>query len=504
MSDKKKNVLFITSDQQHWHTIGKLNPQIKTPNLDRLADDGTLFTRAYTVNPTCTPTRASWITGTYPSQNGAYTLGTKLMEDVPVVGDEFQKGSVKTALIGKAHFQPLANTEEYSSLESYPILQDLDFWKNYKDRFYGFDSVELARNHTDEAHVGQHYALWLKEKGCENWKDYFLEPTGTKKKSKGKWDIPAEFHYNNWITEKTNEKMEEYSKNGDQFYVWASFFDPHPTYLVPEPWASMYDPATLDVPEAIEDEHRDMPPHFGETQRNEGFSDMVETEDCKWFHGIHYHVRSKEERAKDMATYYGMVTMMDEYIGKILDKLDELGLTEDTLVVFTTDHGHFFGQHGLVAKGPFHYEDMIKVPLIARMPGQIPAGVQSDALQSTVDVAPTFLSYAGLKVPRYMTGQDMRANWNGDTSKNRKHVLVENRHQPGVVDLKTMVTDQYKITIYNGREYGELFDLQNDPGEYTNLWNSPEHQTLKCKLFKEFIDMSSEIEALPMPRIAGA
>jgi arylsulfatase A-like enzyme len=154
---KKKNILFITSDQQHWLTMGKLNPEIKTPNLDKLADMGTTFTRAYTVNPTCTPTRASWITGLYPSQHGAWSLGTKLQETVPVIGDMMRESGMHSTLIGKAHFQPLASTEEFSSLESYPILQDLEFWRQYSDQFYGFDHVELARNHTNEAHAGQHY-----------------------------------------------------------------------------------------------------------------------------------------------------------------------------------------------------------------------------------------------------------------------------------------------------------------------------------------------------------
>ena len=147
---EKRNILLITSDQQHYMTLGILNPEIETPNLDRLARQGMLFQRAYCPNPTCTPTRASLITGQYPSQHGAWTLGTKLPESAHVVGDDFHQAGYKTALIGKAHFQPTRSTEEYSSLESMPILQDLEFWKKFHDPFYGFDHVELARNHTYE------------------------------------------------------------------------------------------------------------------------------------------------------------------------------------------------------------------------------------------------------------------------------------------------------------------------------------------------------------------
>ena len=178
MTDRP-NILFITSDQQHWNTIGATNPEIQTPHLDRLASQGMRCHRAYCPNPTCTPSRASMITGLYPSDHGAWSLGTKLMEDVPTVGQALGRSGYRTSLVGKAHFQPLQETPKYSSLESYPILQDLDFWRRFDEPFYGFDTVRLARNHADEAHVGQHYVIWLEENGCANWRDYYRSPTGT-------------------------------------------------------------------------------------------------------------------------------------------------------------------------------------------------------------------------------------------------------------------------------------------------------------------------------------
>ena len=193
MSQERPNILLITSDQQHWNTLGCLNSEIETPNLDRLAEQGTLFNRAYVPNPTCTPTRASIITGMYPSQHGAYSLGTKLMEDVHTVGEDFSDAGYQTALVGKAHFQPLRERDGYSSLESYPIMQDLDFWRGFNGPFYGFEHVELARNHVDEAHVGQHYAIWMEENGLDNWRDYFRPPTGNNRSQRHKWLIPKSF-----------------------------------------------------------------------------------------------------------------------------------------------------------------------------------------------------------------------------------------------------------------------------------------------------------------------
>ncbi|MBN2712657.1 MAG: sulfatase-like hydrolase/transferase [Planctomycetes bacterium] len=501
---KKTNILLITSDQQHWNTLGVLNPEIKTPNLDRLAKEGTLYTRAYCPNPTCTPTRASIITGQYPSQHGAYSLGTKLMEDRHTVGEDFMEAGYRTALVGKAHFQPLKSTEEYPSLEAYPILQDLEFWKNYDETFYGFDHVELARNHTDEAHVGQHYALWLEEKGCENWRDYFRTPTGKVEHQKHKWLIPEEFHYNTWIAERSNAMLDEFAAKDEPFFLWASFFDPHPDYLVPEPWDTMYDPEKITVPEIFEGEHDVNPPHFQKTQEEKPDFSYLKEEGGNGCHGCHSHLHDKKELAKDIAIYYGMVSCMDKYIGKIVDRLDELGMKENTLIVFSTDHGHFFGQHGLVRKGPFHYEDMVKIPFIVRQPGTVPAGKQSDAMQSLVDLAPSFLKHCGIEVPNEMTGVDQTPVWKGEEEEARDHVLVENRHQPTTINHKTYIGKRYKITVYYGQDYGEVFDLHEDPCEVKNLWSSPEHQELKKDLLLKFMHAEMGKEPIPMPRISGA
>lgn len=490
MAPKRPNILLITSDQQHWNTLGCLNPEIKTPALDRLADQGVLFTRAYCVNPTCTPTRASMITGKYPSQHGGWTLGTKLPETEPTVGETFQEAGYHSALVGKAHFQPLAGTDEFPSLEAYPILQDLDFWRGFKDQFYGFDHVELARNHTDEAHVGQHYAIWMEEKGLNNWRDYFLKPTGSVEKNDQlhKWPLPEEYHYDTWIAERTCALMDKYSNGDKPFFLWASFFDPHPKYLIPEPWDTMYDPAQLTVPEITEGEHANNPPHFKLTQeRNPDFSPWRGEEGSNVCHGFNSHLHDREAMARNIATYYGMTSCMDKYIGQIVDKLDALGLRENTLVVFTTDHGHFYGQHGLKAKGPFHYEDMIKVPFIVSMPGTIPAGIRSDALQSLVDLPQTFLAACGLDAPGDMTGVNQLDVWTGKSQSARDHAIVENHHQPTTIHVKTYVDDRYKITVYWQRDYGEIFDLRADPGEVRNLWNDPGSADLKSDLMLKLL-----------------
>ena len=142
--------------------------------------------------------------------------------------------------------------------------------------------------------------------------------------------------------------------------------------------------------------------------------------------------------------------------------------------------------------------------MIARLPGQIPAGVESAALQSLVDYAPTLLSLAGLDIPRSMTGVDQRGVWQGEQSEARDHILVENRHQPTTIHVKTYVNERYKLTVYYQHDYGELFDLHEDPNELNNLWQSPAHLGLKADLLMNLLHAEMGKEPLSMPRIWGA
>jgi arylsulfatase A-like enzyme len=207
---------------------------------------------------------------------------------------------------------------------------------------------------------------------------------------------------------------------------------------------------------------------------------------------------------KALAAYYGMISMMDHYIGRILDHLEDAGLAADTLVVFTSDHGHFYGQHGLVAKGPFHYEDLIRVPLLARVPGGSNPGTESSALVTLVDLAPTLLEWAGQPVPERMSGVSQLPVLQGEAESVRSHVIVENRHEPTTIHLRTYVDQRYKLTVYYNHEYGELFDLEKDPNELHNRWSDPDYRLIKEKLLLGFLQAEMAKAPPYMPRISGA
>ncbi len=510
MSTDRPNILLITSDQQHASTLGAVNDRIKTPALDRLCAEGTRFDRAYCPNPTCTPTRATIITGMYPSQHGAWSLGTKLFEDVPTVGAALGEAGYYTTLIGKAHFQPLATREGMESIECQPLLRDLDFWRKWHGPWYGFEHVETARMHGDEAHAGQHYAIWMEELGLTNWAEYFQAwPHDPNRKRDSyynretrRWSLPEEFHYSKWTADRTIAQIEKAAADGTPLFCWSSFHDPHPPYIVPDPWASMYDPADMVPGTLVEGEHEKNPPHFAMTQEAKpDFKGYFPGDGA--IHGGGSHLHEREAMQKNMAAYYAMTSLMDHHIGRILDALDAAGLAENTLVIFSTDHGHFLGQHGLNAKAIHHYEDLLRIPFIVRWPGQVAAGAVSESIQNLVDLSPTFLSAAGLEIPGIMTGRDQLSNWrDGDTV--RTFSITENHHGTHKCHIRSYVNQRYKITVYRDGEDGELFDLVADPEERDNLWRNPDAIELKCRMLHEYHQAMMSEEPMRMPRIAGA
>ena len=529
LSMKQPNILLITSDQQHWRTLGSINPAIKTPHLDRLARLGVRFDRAYCPNPTCTPTRASIITGQYPSSHGAYTLGTKLPEDQPTVGAMLHDAGYRTSLIGKAHFQPLVSTPDCTSVESYPILRDLSFWRTFNERhtpWYGFDHVELARMHADEGHVGQHYALWMEAQGFADWREYFRPPAFGPKDtprdgaraptlSNGPgygwrdpmtWALPDHLHYTTWTGQRTIAMIEDAARTGAPFFCWSSYHDPHPPYCVPEPWASMYRPEDMhdQIGQFVEGEFDDMSPPYHLTREEKPDTSRYNP-DGKGSHGVHSHLHDRQLLLKSAACYYGMISFMDHWIGQTLDALERTGLLDDTLIVFTSDHGHFLGQHGLIAKGPFHYEDVIRVPFIAAFGDRLPRGRTSDQLTPLVDLAPPFLHAAGIDTPLCMQGRSQLDAWVEPTRVARSSVIVENHHNADAVHLRTLVTATHKLTVWRGRpEWGELFDLVADPQELRNLYHDPAATKVKQSMLEQFLQADLEREPAPVPRVAGA
>jgi arylsulfatase A-like enzyme len=202
------------------------------------------------------------------------------------------------------------------------------------------------------------------------------------------------------------------------------------------------------------------------------------------------------------AAYYAMIKLIDDQFGRILAELDALDLVDDTIVVFTSDHGETLGDHGLVQKGCRFYEGLVRVPLIWRWPGHITAGQVSDALVELTDKAPTLLDLAGLPVPEHMMGKSLRSVLKDMSAEHRAAVrceYIDALDLPKASRANMWRDRRYKLVVYHGHELGELFDLEADPWEHCNLWDDPTHQSIKLRLMKESFDAAiGAIHAGPM------
>ncbi|WP_083521176.1 sulfatase family protein [Alicyclobacillus kakegawensis] len=500
----RPNVLLITTDQQHANTIHALgNSVIKTPNLDALAARGVSFGRTYVTNPVCSPSRASILTGEYPSRHGCWNIGVKLDEGRPRISDAFSAAGYRTALFGKTHFQPVLAE---GSFEARPHTFDRDFWRHWDGPYYGFQKVKMLHGHADEiSSAGMHYGVWLEDQGIDI--DKYFGPNGGYRE--GRWDLPEEFHYTRWTADQTIEFLEQHDTD-QPFFVWCSFQDPHNAFLVPEPWDQMYD--IEDLPEfirrpgemddktllhkcLIEDrlDEMDVEITADPNHPTKGIQCLGPTTD-----------KIGETRAKRwLAAYYGMISLIDHHIGRLMQTLDRLGLTENTVVIFTSDHGDYAGNHGLWLKGPLHYEDVIRVPFIVSWPGHIPQNVQSQSLQSLVDLAPTLCDLCQIGNAPSVQGVSQLHTWMNPHESVRNYCLIENRAEPAFY-VKTIVDERYKLNYFLGRNEGELYDLQEDPHEFVNLYNDPAYTDVVLRMMKAMIDMYGQLEGPYPPRLSFA
>lgn len=486
------NVLFIITDQQRADHLGcSGNPILKTPNIDKFANDAVRFTNAYVANPMCMPNRATLLTGLYPNMHGVRSNGINLSQNVPTITQTLKRKGYHTINVGKMHFNwhfpPFRRKS--SSAEQASKWDDpntIDQMKNiFNSPYYGFKEVEITIGHGDIC--GGHYLDWLAEKipdhvssmeglleksAFKNGKLSFNEVLKLRRKRKPftfiyETEMPEELYPTTYVTERTIAFLERYTQGeyeNKPFFIQCSFPDPHHPVGPPGKYHEMYKPEDISLPLSYTD-IKNLYHHkfLGQYLKNPPFRGTLIRES------------TEEEVRKFTALTYGALSMIDYGVGKILTSLEKLGLADNTMVIYTSDHGDLMGDHGMCLKGPNPFNGVLQVPLIWKVPGLTKSAI-SDSLVSSIDIPKTILNLLGIgqrRQPPDMQGYDITPILNNPNMKIRNCCLIEEDEEvdPYKIRLRHLVKADYKITLYEGlRDYGDIFDRKNDPNELHNLW----------------------------------
>jgi arylsulfatase A-like enzyme len=429
------NLLFLLVDQQRLDTLRIYgNSKIIVPNLNRLADQSAVFSRYYVSQPVCTPSRGSLLTGLYPHTHGSTNNNIPLNPSLPVLVEMFQDKDYATAYFGKWHLGD----------ELCP-----------QHGFQEFESIEDGYTRLSEKTCAREYSGYYR----------FLASQGLKPDHKGLYtrdfanQVPKELSKPAYLASQAVQFLDRHQRQPWVMYV--SFLDPHtPFHSVND---HLYNPANMEVPKSFSEA-----PDVTESER-------TKTIRAEQLRGPRSELATAENLREAKARYWGKITLVDEMVGRILAKLEALGLAENTIVVFTTDHGEMMGDHRLMYKSVM-YEEAAKVPMLLRIPGLKgnPPRIRKPVAQ--VDVVPTLLELMGQPLPRHLQGfswatfllegrelpdRNVMLEWNGPPRPGQNN-------DPEL--LRTIITPEgWKMNL--GPEgTGELFHLIKDPGEMANLF----------------------------------
>ena len=469
-----KNVLVLITDQQRKDSLGCYgNSVCQTPNLDKLAAEGIRFDCNYVANPICMPSRLSLFTGKNIRNHGLWTNGLNIPECETLPG-HFQKNGYQTACIGKIHFTPYGG--DAGNMESMHLWKKREEASKWTGPYWGFEHVELTLGHTAPL---AHYGEWFYRNGGTNEMLKLNNISGPMQS--GTRELPEELHDSAFVSDRVNDYIKHGRNPGKPFFLVASFPDPHYPFNPPVAAAKKYDKSDVIMPVREDGDRENRPKHYCQHFRGE----WNRKGSCPARHpdGI------SESYTRELISHtYGMVDLIDRNIGKILAALEKEGIRDDTVIVFTSDHGELLGDHGLWFKGPFFYEGLINTPLIINCPSMIKNKV-SNTLFSDIDLAPTLCDLARIPLMPYMNGVSQVTHLMNKDISVRNKCLVEYRNGYGTNDCssKVLVTGKYKYVRYQTGEE-ELTDLSEDPDELRNVADLAGYQQIKNRLKSELLD----------------
>jgi arylsulfatase A-like enzyme len=523
-SSRPNFLLFIT-DQHRADFLGCYgHPVLRTPHIDSIAARGTAFDRFYVASPVCQPNRASLMTGRMPSVHDVRSNGIPLSMDAVTFVDLLRDAGYKTALVGKSHLQnftghapiikrppPRDGFHEPSAGLTQSLRDHLaepkyeqetpDYWKRpgakVQTPFYGFDHVTLVRAHGDEP--GGDYDRWLdgRDSKAKNLlgPDKSLPHDYTVPQA-NRTAIPAELYATAFLGDRACAYLDE-ADDEAPFFLMVSFPDPHHPFNPPGKYWDMYKPEQFPVPEAFQRNDWTPPALVSNIikDREAGKANLT---------GMGTIGVSAREAQEARALTCGMIACIDDAIGAVLGALDNSGKRDDTVVIFTSDHGDHLGDHRLLLKGAEQYQSIVRVPFIWSDPKAPGSPKRTDALASTMDIGSTVLERARIEPASGVQAKSLLPVLGGTAV--RDAVFIQYDHQasnPGTsvpARVHSLIDDRYRLSVFHGTGWGELYDLQNDPGEFDNLWDDPAHAKVRATMAEKLLLTEIEhVDRVPLP-----
>jgi arylsulfatase A-like enzyme len=406
------NVLLITNDQLRGDCLGALgNRVIRTPNLDRLAAEGAIFEQYFVQCPQCVPSRSAMHTGRYPHVNRTPSNLYRLPDTEQTLATLLGRHGYTTAVCGELPFAPT------------------NFLGGFQKVVAGYTEYQASLLAEGYALKGVAHAAAVKENFqavAAPWPDDV--------------DESAFFAY------KAIDFLTAHKQS--PFFLHVNYRRPHHPFDPPKPFDTMYEGAAFPPSHRRDGEMKNKPPG-----QQRALENTV---------GFDLRTITSADLNRIKSYYFGMISENDKYIGKILDHLRDTGLADRTIVIFNADHGEMLGDHGLVYKGGYMYDEVVRVPLILRAPGKIEAGKRVKALAEEIDLVPTVLRLLGIEIPPAVQGQDLL-----NPTKPRRSVHSE------FSNIKMLRSADWKLVHYLHAPYGELYNLREDPHELYNLYDDP-------------------------------
>lgn len=461
----KPNVLMITCDQLRKDALGCYdNSIIKTPNIDRIANEGIIFDQMYVVNPACAPNRGAIATGRYPWVNGLDGNDGILPEDELTIMEALRQYGYNTYGIGKMHFEPqffdpyddYDKSEEMNEIAVCPQPEPWEF------PHYGFEKGYFS----EDNRVGP-YADYLEEYGFDPFADPHSFTFGQHVTVQSAY--PEEHHQTTWVGDRSIEFIKE--QNEDKpFFMWTSFIHPHHPFNPPAPYDTMYDPEDMPLPLRTEEEVEGWPERYKTKYTSEGKEISHEAV------GLYNFTDDDFKRIR--AYYYGMISLIDKQIGKILSALEDRGMLDNTIIIFTADHGELLGDHNLLFKGAL-YDSVTNVPFLLRLPENKKSGQKWDGFCQSIDIMPTILDLVEKDIPYAIQGKSLTPILKDPEQILYDHIFIAQH---------TVRNDKARLTWHGKGKRGELYNLIKDPQCFNNLWDKQDAAELQREMMELLIE----------------